>query len=58
MGRDEKRIVQDATPRCFASAIKWMELPFVERKKKKLWRNGLGGRNGGSVPDMLSLTYL
>lgn len=53
-----KRVVQDVTPRCFASSSKWMELPFAERKKKKLWRNGLGGGNGGSVLDMLSLTYL
>lgn len=52
-----KRVVQDVTPRCFASSSKWMELPFAERKKK-LWRNGLGGGNGGSVLDMLSLTYL
>lgn len=29
-----KRVVQDVTPRCFASSSKWMELPFAERKKK------------------------
>lgn len=58
MGHDEKRVVQDVTPRCFASSSKWMELPFAERKKKNCGGTVWGGKWGFSTGHVKSDIFI